>query len=51
MLELICKPVICYWLLTYNPDITIDEGIFRVFQVNGEIVDELGDDFPDGRIR
>jgi len=48
----VCVLGICRLVLEYEPDITIDEGIYRVFEVDGEIVfaDELGEDVADGAI-
>lgn len=54
MLEItiICANLFCsIHSIDYNPDITIAEGIYRVFEINDEIIDELGDDFPDNDMR
>ena len=55
MVELIIKCLfnICFIVgIEYDPDITFAEGIYRVFEVNDEIMfaDELGEDVPDGLI-
>jgi len=49
---IVCVLSVCRLVLNYDPDITIEEGIYRVFDVDGEIIfaDELGEDVADGAI-